>query len=372
MELISLLNNEAINHIGEDFAIPDYVKCRDENSMILRTSLEGIITYASPSAVNVLGFKPSMLTGKSVYEFIHPEDSTDLFASLKSGEIEIATFTFRVLHSDGHFIWMETTATVKKAPWTKKPIEILSISHDISKKKKKYDQIGDMQELSGIGQLAAGFAHEIHNPLTTIKGFLQLMETESIINRDYLLLMLGEIKRIEDITKDLMILGKPSKSSEFKVLNLIQILRDVMFILKSEAANNNVKFLLKNCENHIEFEFDETKIKQVFINIIKNGIEAMSEKGGIMTIEVSLVKNKNKIKVAISDEGNGILDTDLKKIGTPFYTTKMTGNGLGLMMCYKIIEEYNGKIAIDSKINEGTTFMIEIPQWRGNCFVPLK
>ena len=131
-------------------------------------------------------------------------------------------------------------------------------------------------------------------------------------------------------------------------------------LMEPESHLHNVQFTVEVGTEPIHVFCDEVKIKQVFINLIKNGIEAMSE-GGILKIILSIEEDDSQLVVLIRDHGCGIPEEDLEKLAEPFFTTKEKGNGLGLMMCYKIIQEHKGTICVDSKPNIGTTFTIKIP-----------
>ncbi|MBS4221421.1 PAS domain S-box protein [Bacillus sp. FJAT-49682] len=339
----------------------DCIFASKNSEVIIRRSLKGVFLDVSPSVKTAFGYDPENLIGKSCFDYIHSDDVGDFLSPLAKGEIEIATFTYRVKHSGGHYIWIETTAVAVKNPHSNIPIEILSIGRDITDRKKTYDQVIEAENLSAIGQLAAGIAHDIRNPLTTVKGFLQLMGSQKEFNNEYLILMQNEIERIEQITKELMFIGKPSVNN-YEQLDIIKILKEVTMLLKPEAISNNVSFEYSGMHIPVFIVCEEIKVKQVFMNIIKNGIEAMGCKGGTLTLDVTINNQENRVVIAISDEGCGISQDDLEKIGEPFFTTKAKGNGLGLMMCNKIIQEHNGSIDVTSELNQGTTFKIALPK----------
>ncbi|WP_052712139.1 ATP-binding protein [Domibacillus indicus] len=211
------------------------------------------------------------------------------------------------------------------------------------------------EKLSLAGQLAASIAHEVRNPLTSIKGFLKLAR-EDMMHDAYYTIIDEEIDRIETIASELLVLGKPM-SVEIEVCDAGKMLRDVCILLQSQAVMR--KILIEfNGEPNCLIRCNPGQMKQVFINIIKNATEAM-ENGG--TIRASARLNGDMVQIVIEDEGKGMPETVLKKLGEPFYTTKEDGTGLGLMVCFNIVEQYGGTIRVESKVDKGTVFTIELP-----------
>ncbi|WP_191561925.1 PAS domain S-box protein [Metabacillus idriensis] len=233
------------------------------------------------------------------------------------------------------------------------------ILRDISDRKKAEELMLRSEKLSVAGQLAAGIAHEIRNPLTAIKGFLQLMYSESNGNANYYEIVFTELNRIELILSELLMLAKPQETV-FKSTNLYTLIQEVGTLLETQANMNNVLIEQHHQESKIELNCDQNQIKQVFINLMKNAIDAMPI-GGKVTL--SSYKEDHSIFVTVKDEGEGIPPEALKKIGEPFFTTKEKGTGLGLMITYKIIENHNGTLSIESEPGKGTTFTIKFPAY---------
>ncbi|GKU77957.1 ATP-binding protein [Paenibacillus sp. L3-i20] len=232
------------------------------------------------------------------------------------------------------------------------------IIRDISERRKNEELLLNAEKLSIAGQLAAGIAHEIRNPLTSLKGFMQLMSTGRIHNSRYYAIMNSELVRIESIISELLMLSKP-QVYEYIHIDLCQLMNGMIDELSSTAQLYNVK-LVQNTYNHpVWVEGVENQLKQVFINVMKNAIESMEE-GGTVHIKLSMEEN-NLISVTIQDEGSGIPEEQLTRIGQPFYTTKDKGTGLGLMVTYKIIDNHKGSIEAESELGVGTTFTIRLP-----------
>lgn len=235
-----------------------------------------------------------------------------------------------------------------------------TIVRDITERKKTQQLLQQSEKLTLAGQFAAGIAHEIRNPLTSIKGFLQLLRTEATFKEHYFTIMLDELNRIETILSELLLLAKP-KNSNYQVKNVVEILSSVVALLDTQAILNDIQIL-----QHIKVEralvyCDENQLKQVFINLIKNAIEAMTS-GGNITIIVD--RENEELVLQFIDQGPGIPKETLSRIGQPFFTTKETGTGLGLSVSYSIIEAHQGTICLSSEENIGTSFTITLPSYK--------
>ena len=216
------------------------------------------------------------------------------------------------------------------------------------------------EKLAAAGQLAAGIAHEIRNPLTSLKGFLQLLKSgsSSAAKREaYLTIMLEELGRIEQILGELLVLSRP-RAAQFAKTGIAQMIRHVVLLLQPQAVMRGVEIRVLPIPEEAYIYCDENQIKQVLINIVKNGIEAM-EHGGILTIGAAAERDIAEIRIA--DQGTGIPPDKLERLGSPFFTTKENGTGLGLTVCYRIVRNHGGRIEVDSRPGEGTTFILYLP-----------
>ncbi|MFJ8260268.1 PAS domain S-box protein [Peribacillus asahii] len=232
------------------------------------------------------------------------------------------------------------------------------IIKDITEWKKSQEMLQNTEKLSIAGQLAAGIAHEIRNPITAIKGFIQLINLNIDDYKEYFSIMSSEIQRIEQILSELLILAKPQVSKlEQKEINVL--LNQVITLLDTQAILNNVEIVTEFQPGATYIHCDENQLKQVFINFIKNAIEAMP-KGGQLVIQIRKV-NHDKLNVHFKDEGVGMSKETLSKLGQPFYTTKDKGTGLGYMISKKIIENHFGELYIISEPLKGTTIDVFLP-----------
>ncbi|GAE24799.1 sporulation kinase [Halalkalibacter wakoensis JCM 9140] len=220
------------------------------------------------------------------------------------------------------------------------------------------DLIRKSDKLAVVAQLAAGVAHEIRNPLTTIKGFLQVFQKEEKYNSFYLNLVMEELERVESIIYEYLTLAKPNFENKFQKIDMVHLVNQLITLTEAQSNMNNVK---------LDFEYEqvpmiyglEKQLKQVLINLIRNSIEAIAEKG-VITVRIANHPH-NQICIQVEDNGCGIPKERIERLGEPFYSTKEKGTGLGLMVCYKIIEHHNGVFNIYSKEGFGTKMEIILP-----------
>lgn len=215
------------------------------------------------------------------------------------------------------------------------------------------------EKLNVISQLAASVAHEVRNPMTTINGFLQLMKMDdnlTIKQRSYIDISLAELTRAQEIINDYLSLAKPNINTE-QVVNVSEQLNKTIDLMTSYTNIQNIK-VTSAIEEQLFIRGNTDEIKQVFINIIKNGIEAISSNG---KLHINAFAENNEALIIIKDNGGGMTKEQLSKIGTPFYSTKEKGTGVGLTISFQIIAQMKGKIDINSVVGKGTTFLIKLP-----------
>ncbi|MGI6225356.1 MAG: ATP-binding protein [Peptococcales bacterium] len=217
------------------------------------------------------------------------------------------------------------------------------------------------ERLEVVAEVAAGIAHEIKNPLVPIKGYIQLekLKTVSTLGDETIRLLLKEISRIETIINDFMTLAR-NNESRFDKVALLEIIKDILMLMQVEADNRGVKLIFNvgSIKEKIFICGDANHLSQVFLNIIKNSLEAMDNSG---TIEVNVKLKEKLVLVTVRDMGRGMTPEELRKAGTPFFSTKEQGTGMGLAVSHRIIRNHGGTMEITSQENKGTTVQISLP-----------
>ncbi|MGD6817344.1 ATP-binding protein [Metabacillus sp. 84] len=262
----------------------------------------------------------------------------------------------KVIDLNGQTRWVE----VLKIPVTLEGKQLLlCIGNDVSQRKRDEEYILKTEKMSVVGELAAGVAHEIRNPLTSLKGFVQFLgEDENLKHKNHLRVMAEEIDRINEVIDELLLIAKPQGKS-FKKEKAKEIIEDVLLLLEETAKAAYVQFSL-HADPELYILCNKNHLKQVFLNLVKNSIEAM-EFGGTMTIHCAMAAD-GYAQFILKDEGSGIEPERIEKLGEPFFTTKEKGTGLGLTVCYKIVkEEHRGTIQFQSELGKGTTVTIQLP-----------
>ncbi|WP_304458879.1 sensor histidine kinase [Alicyclobacillus sendaiensis] len=220
-------------------------------------------------------------------------------------------------------------------------------------------KLQEFEKVSALAQLCAGIAHEIRNPLTTARGFLQLFaERCDAKDRAYLELTISELDRIRELLEDFMGLCRPDREDVVEV-DMAEIARSVHRFLVPEASLCDIRFELCVPDRPIPAAVRPAQMKQVLINLIQNALQACRATPHA-TVTLSVDEREDGVRVQVVDNGCGIENTE--RIFRPFYTTKSTGTGLGLFVCKHIVESHGGSIAVRSKVGVGTTVTVDIPK----------
>ncbi len=234
-----------------------------------------------------------------------------------------------------------------------------------------------MERLISVNQLAAGLAHEIRNPLTVIKGFMQLIarKKDQTPEAEYIAIILKEIDGMDRLLNEFQLLTLPVKKTDFHRVDIKELIHHVIILMNGQAMNKNIAVKFRHNTDvliskyldvmdgmvHFPEDYvlgDQAQLKQVLINLMKNAIDAVPLNG---KVDILLSKHDEMIWITVKDNGVGMSYVVLEKIGTPFFTTKEWGNGVGLSLCYKIVESHGGRIEVDSEEGEGSTFIVMLP-----------
>ncbi|MEK5379243.1 sensor histidine kinase [Niallia sp. FSL W8-0635] len=225
-----------------------------------------------------------------------------------------------------------------------------------------YEQIQQSERLKTSGQLAAAVAHEIRNPLTVVKGFLQLYEKDNSFSTNQkrnFTLMIDELNMAEQVISQFLTMAKPEQEKLTELVDVKGVLQSVTDLLHSYGLLHDNRIELKVTED-CTISANVIELKQLLINIIKNAIEA-SNYGDLVIVTAE--REKDYVVMKVIDHGKGMSDAEVASLGTPFYSLKSKGTGLGLMICFNIVEKYNGKIEFKSSKNHGTTATIRFPYY---------
>ncbi|WP_163972151.1 ATP-binding protein [Oceanobacillus halotolerans] len=357
-EVTSPKVNSDLHHLMDLSSLPSFILQwieHNSNDIITICDEKGNLIYVSKTVEDVLGYQPSELMGTSYYDKISEDDLSNIRKYFDKDSDELQLFMFHMRTKDSKLVWLQSSTGRVSDPESNRTF-LVSILKDITEKKEAEELMIRSEKMSVAGQLAAGIAHEIRNPLTSLKGFLQLLQAGVNHKKEYYKIMVDEIEKMETITSELLYISKPL--TEYKQEeSLQQMLDDVVALLKPQAKLRNI-IIRYDVASNITIYCDRSQIKQVFINLIKNAIEAM-ENGG--EIKVTATKEDKTIAVDVVDEGPGVPEEIIHKLGEPFFTTKQDGTGLGLMITQQILERHDGKLEIMRNEKKGSTFRIELP-----------
>ncbi|MCB5237416.1 sensor histidine kinase [Niallia circulans] len=215
------------------------------------------------------------------------------------------------------------------------------------------------ERLNAVSQLAASVAHEVRNPMTSVKGFLQLISGDNNLSgkqRKYIEISLQELERTETIISDYLSMAKPVSKEEEENLNITTELRGVIEVMTSYTNTHNI-IIDAVIPNQLYCKGKKNEFKQAMINMMKNSVEAMNGNG---VLKVRAYALGEKVFIEIEDNGIGMTSKQVKQLGTPYYSTKDKGTGIGLTLVYRIIRDMKGEISVVSKKGQGTTFRIAL------------
>jgi signal transduction histidine kinase len=231
----------------------------------------------------------------------------------------------------------------------------LFIGYDMTELQALRDEIGRMERLSLVGQMAASITHEIRNPMAVIRGFIQLLNERSASEQQsYYRIVMEELDRVNGIINDFLSLAQ-NRMVEKRLCSLHDILVEIEPLIRADANMRGQEVELILCDHLEPLELSSKEIKQLVLNLARNGMEAM-QAGGVLTIESADLPDSVQLRVI--DQGVGIPPDRLERLFEPFYTTKTDGTGLGLPLCYSIVERHNGKIVAESAVGKGTAFIV--------------
>jgi len=325
---------------------------------LIATDKNGKIAFFNSAAERITGLDLAEARGKNP-DSILPSHFCGLKESLDRGEsifekemeceftkdkiIPVSVSASKIINEEGQFVGQ------------------VLIIRDLGEIRRLQNEIGRKEKLAAIGGLAAGVAHEIRNPLSSIKGIATYFKNKFDENSDddeMAGVMIEEVERLNRVISELLEFARPTEL-KLKTTDVNSLIEHSVRLIEKEAADKNIDIKLELSQQPVSAQIDSDRLSQCLLNLYLNALQAM-EKDGQLSVKDSLTHD-NLIVIEIKDTGSGIKVENLDKIFDPYYTTKTKGTGLGLAIVHKIVEAHNGSIKVRSISGQGTSFIISIP-----------
>ncbi|CAM4038931.1 PAS domain S-box protein [Mesobacillus thioparans] len=319
--------------------------------------LNGTITNLNPQFEKITGFSRDEYIGKNLADLIpetHRQKVLEKVASVVENRCP-QMFEVELVNTNGKALIFQSTSLPIIV--NEKIAGIICNSRDVTELRETEERLRRTDKLSVVGELSASVAHEIRNPLTSLKGLVQLLQMEDEKHQLYYRIMIDELNRINHIVSELLLLAKPQQI-KFTEADLQMILHDVISLLKTEASLHNIQIEFQVKDHSVLIECEPNQLKQLFINIVKNAIEASSSGDSVL---ITMESFDNNVSIRVKDEGVGISKELLERIGEPFYSSKEKGTGLGMTVSFKIVQSHNGTIKFNSEPEKGTEVIVQLP-----------
>lgn len=331
----------------------------------------GHITLCNPAAEQIVGFSQRQAQGVEFEKlFAHETTLIEMLTKTMLTGITISDHENVVVRSTGRITPVAVTCYPLVEGSGENIGAILTLK-DITYIRELEAAVRQADRLSTLGTLAAGLAHEVKNPLGGIKGAAQLLEREFEPGSemlDYTAVMIRETERIDHIIRELLELASP-RALKLAPVNLHMILGDILLLQKQAVSDRKIAFIQHFDPSIPDIMADEEMLTRLFLNLIRNAIDAMGADGRL-TISSRVLsdyrmtqnhRNSRMVAIEVADDGPGIPPEDLENIWTPFFSTKSGGTGLGLTICHKIVAEHRGMIKAESDSGHGTKFTVLLP-----------
>jgi PAS domain S-box-containing protein len=341
-----------------------------ENSVnpIQITDLNGKMIYVNKSFINSSGYTKEELIGKNPRVFGSGKSSSKfwdrMWDTISSGKVWVGEVENKRKDNSAFFTQLLVSPILDKDG---KVSGYFGIHRDLSEKRTLERQLIHTQKMESIGTLAAGIAHEVGNPLASISALVQVAQrsTDDLFVNEKLSLVKSQITRISKIIRDLVDFSRPS-NYELHLTNINESIKEAVEITKVGTKAKDISFIVELSTNIPMLPLIADQIQQVFVNILLNAVDAITEKGSLTKEEkiiVTATSDDEFVTISFSDSGKGIKEENLQKIFEPFFTTKKEGRGtgLGLWVSYGIVKSFQGDLQVKSKLNKGTTFIIKLP-----------
>jgi PAS domain S-box-containing protein len=338
---------------------------RDSADAIITMDPEDIVTSWNKGAESIFGYLANEMIGKSIDVIVPPElrEARELRSISHRFQAQGAVRRYQTerITKDGRRIQVIFTRTAIRDD-TGKVVGSSSVVKDVTSFRSLEKQLADAEHLATLGELSAGLAHEIKNPLAGIKGAIDVIR-DSLPPADKHRAVLGdvihEVNRIDRIVRDLLKYAKPKPPSHSSI-ELPELVQRIVAMARGTSKHDEHLIRVKQLAPMPGFTGDETQLEQVLLNLLLNAQNAMPS-GGHIDIVISYDSNTAAIRMEVRDDGPGIPEDIRKKIFQPFFTTRTDGSGLGLATCLKNVQYHGGTIDVQSEVGYGTTFIVTIP-----------
>jgi len=336
------------------------------------SSREGVVTWCNDSVEDIYGYSKDELVGNDVhFPYSHNASPLELNRRVTAAIKKKGRFcdTAKIKKKDGSAVDIEYTISQIQGRY---PLELVAVVRDITERKRAEEDRRKMEQqlqlagrLAAVGELAAGVAHELNNPLAAVLGLSQLLTQMDNLEEDIksdVETIYGEAQRAAKITKNLLSFARRHKP-EKRLISINDAVAQSLDLHAYQMRASNIEISVGLDPNLPKTMADFQQMQQVFINIVTNARQAMTEAHGRGKLLVQTQCADGMIQVIFTDDGPGILEDDLKRIFDPFFTTKEVGQGagLGLSICYGLLQEHGGHIFATSIPGEGATFVLEMP-----------
>ncbi|MGB8835556.1 MAG: PAS domain S-box protein, partial [Candidatus Acidiferrales bacterium] len=327
---------------------------------------DGRLTFVSPRIQDLLGHQAADLVGKTLWAQVHRDDAmalTKVFRQLTTGELLHAQFEYRTKHADGSWRMLRASASPLYDA-AGKINGVVASARDVTESRSAEKQQLQKEKLAAMGEMMAGVAHELNNPLTAILGISDLMRERAADDstRRQVEIILKQARRAAGIVQNLLAFSRPSALAS-KKLRPEQTIKQVIDQQQASLRQKNVAIHLEAPEGLPAVEADPRLLQQVFVNLIVNAEQAISSRRDHGTLRIAIESAEGKVAFVFADDGPGISPENLAKIFDPFFTTKRPGGGtgLGLTICLAIIKEHGGTMEVQSSPDSGAEFRVILP-----------
>jgi PAS domain S-box-containing protein len=328
--------------------------------------LQGVYTFVSPLVQDVLGRPASEFIGKALGDNVHQDDAKKLRATFQKvafGEGAEGQFEYRTKHADGN--WRVLRASASPLYDSAGKINgVVASARDVTESKRNEQQAVQKEKLAAMGEMMAGVAHELNNPLTAILGISDLIRERSVDDsmRHQVDTVLKQARRAATIVQNLLVFSRPSILRQTKV-QIDQIVKQALDAQRASLQQKKITVEFKPAPGLPPIEGDPKLLVQGFSNLIANAEQAIGAVRDTGTIRISAALKEGKIALDFSDDGPGIAPENIGKVFDPFFTTRRPtgGTGLGLTISQAIVKEHGGKIEVESTPGAGATFRVLLP-----------